>query len=273
VPALWLTVGASVNGVRWPERQLAAGASAPLPPGTIWQAGSSALRVRLAGEALAAETPLAHPARHHHTLLTAAAGCALLAWIAAQQWLEKRTRLDLGQIPARADRDRCRPRRLVGAVGLGSKLFQRRFRLIPHLRAVLGLCPRRSIGSMLWLALGSFALSWPWLSHITRLGRGRAPRSMFGDPCGAARTGAARAIAMIFGALCALSIGINAALTWQQQRARVRRTLRRNIAATQPALGRCATAGGVARGLADRCVKCSIGAQKEDEDREAVDGF
>jgi|SRR5882672_2627349 len=271
VPALWLTVGASVNGVRWPERQLAAGASAPLPPGTIWQAGSSALRVRLAGEALAAETPLAHPARHHHTLLTAAAGCALLAWIAAQQWLENE--------PG-STWDKYLPV-LIGTAaglaawsvlwGLGSKLFQRRFRLIPHLRAVLGFVLAGLLLDAL-LALGSFALSWPWLSHIRGWVEVALLAALLATHVVLLAPGRARAIAMIFGALCALSIGINAALTWHSSE----RVFGELYAATLPPPNlRLVDARPPAALLEDlRPLREVLDRRaKEDEDREAVDGF
>ena len=135
---LTLSVGDSVNGANWGDVELTSGHSAVLPAGSVWSVGRSELRVRLAGEALAPEQPLAHPAQRRHALLTGAASAALLLWVAALLWLDN----DPG-----ARWDEYVPL-LLGTVfgaavwcslwGLGSKLFQRRFSVLPHLRVLLG---------------------------------------------------------------------------------------------------------------------------------------
>ena len=49
--------------------------------------------------------------------------------------------------------------------GLGSKLFQRHFSFMPHLRVVVA-CALAGVALDTLLALGSFALPWSWLSQI-----------------------------------------------------------------------------------------------------------
>lgn len=212
---LTLSVGDSVNGVSWGDVELTAGHSAVLPSGSVWTAGRSELRVRLAGEALTPEQPLAHPAQRRHAMLTGAASAALLLWVAALLWLDN----DPG-----ARWDDYVPL-LLGTVfgaavwcslwGLGSKLFQRRFSVLPHLRVLLGFALAGLVLDAL-LALASFALSWPGLSHIRGWVGWVVASAWIATHVALLLPGRERAIAWVFGSLCVLGVGINAALDWRR---------------------------------------------------------
>jgi hypothetical protein len=209
-----LSVGDSVNGASWHGRTLAAGESALLPDGTVWTAGRSALRVRRAGEALAPEEPLAHPARRRRAWLTAGGALALFAWVGTLLWLDN----DPG-----ARWDEYLPV-LLGTVsgaalwcalwGLGSKLFQRRFSFMPHLRVLLSFALASLVVDAL-LAIASYALSWPLLSHLrgwVSVGMGAA---LLASHTHLLVPSHGRTVGLAFGALCALAIGIGAALDWR----------------------------------------------------------
>jgi len=214
-PGVRLTVGSSINGVRWRGGRLAAGASASLPTGVVWHAGRSALRVRLPGEALALEQPLAHPAWRRRALLTLAGGAALLLWAGALLWLDN----DPG-----ARWDQYVPV-LLGMVfgaavwcalwGLGSKLFQRRFAFMPHLRVLLAFA-LAALAIDALLALGSFALSWPALSHVRAWVGWGVAAAWLARHASLLLPGRERAVGLLFTALCLLAIGINAALDWRR---------------------------------------------------------
>jgi hypothetical protein len=268
--AVRLTVGASVNGVRLPDRRLAAGASAALPAGAIWSAGRSLLRVRLAGETLAAELPLAHPARRRHAVLTIAAAAAVLLWIAAALWLEN----DPG-----ARWDKYVPPLLAVVLaaagwcalwGLGSKLFQRRFRLMPHVRVLLAFVLAALLMDAV-LSLSSFALSWPWLSHLRDWLSWALVAALLGTHASLLLPGHERSIALTFGVLCLLAIGIGAALNWR----RTDRVFGELYAATLPPPSFRLVAAQPPAVLLDelRTLKARLDRRaKEDDDKEAPPG-
>lgn len=196
---LCLQVGDCVNGVQLamagPHRRrqaLAAGIHQPLPgPGAVLQLGGQRLRLRLPGDAIAAERPLAGPARGGRSLLVAA-----VLWFAVQavqRWVE----LDPG-----ADFTQWLPWVLGLPVGLalwcglwalGSKLFRHGFDFFGHaaialpillaIEAVDLLLPAlaASLGwSLLWqaqkLLVPPLLVGWLLRSHLRQLmpQRGRA---------------------------------------------------------------------------------------------------
>jgi hypothetical protein len=210
-----LTVGESVNGVRWHGGRLAAGASASLPAGTVWHAGRSALRVRLPGEALLPEQPLAHPAWRRRALLTLAGGATLLLWAAALLWLDNEPGARWDQyLPV-----------LLGMVfgvavwcslwGLGSKLFQRRFAFMPHLRVLIAFA-LAGLAIDALLALASFVLSWPALSHLRGWVGWGVAAAWLATHASLLLPGRERVVGLLFTTLCLLAIGINAALDWRR---------------------------------------------------------
>jgi len=123
-----------INGLRIGRRRLAPGQAVDVTgDGAVVQIGQSRLRVRLPGEALAAERPLQRGALVGPLL----AGAALLAYWAASSWIER----DPG-----ADFSNWLPDLLglpiavavwCGLWALLSKVFQHRFDFNGHLRIAL----------------------------------------------------------------------------------------------------------------------------------------
>ena len=98
--------------------------------------------------------------------------------------------------------------------GLGSKLFQRQFRIVPHLRVLLAFALASLVVDAL-LAIAAFSLSWAWLSHL----RGWIQICIFGallaTHVSILLPGRGLRIAIAFGSLCAVIIGIDGALSWR----------------------------------------------------------
>jgi hypothetical protein len=215
---LVITVGDSVNGVSVETqrslRRLSSGASSTLAPGSVCHVGRSALRVRLAGEALAPEEHLDHPSGRTRFRLTVGALAALLVWIYGTLWL--------GNEPD-AGWDKYLPI-LIGAMfgvagwsalwGLGSKLFQRQFRIVPHLQVLLAFL-LASLAADAALAIASFSLSWPWLSHVRGWVEIGIFAALLGTHVALVLPGRERRVAATFGALCLLFLGVDGALNWR----------------------------------------------------------
>lgn len=168
---LVLSVGASRNGVRVEEGAaaltLAQGQHALLAPLAAWHLGASTLRVRRVEDALADELPVFARAqgRVSRRPLTALAA-ALLAWTGANLWLQNN--------PSSSWEAYLPP--LVGAAGallawaalwgLVSKLFTRRFALLPHLRVALMYVLVIVVAEGA-LGVVAYAADWPWASRIS----------------------------------------------------------------------------------------------------------
>jgi hypothetical protein len=100
--------------------------------------------------------------------------------------------------------------------GLGSKLFQRHFRLMPHLRLlVVFLLAILSVDAL--LALASFALSLPWLSLIRSWVRFAMFVALVGAHASLLLPGRQRLIALTLGALYLLMFGVEGALNWRHE--------------------------------------------------------
>lgn len=211
---LTLTAGETVNGVRLERGSLAAGESARLAPGAIWHMGRSALRVRLAGEALAAEQPLARPGARRRAWLTGGVCAVVMLWVWALLWLQN----DPG-----SHWDKYVPTLLAvvfGAVawcalwGLGSRLFRHRFSFAPHLRVLAVFALINFVLDGL-LAVAAFSLSWAWLSHIRPWVGSALIAGLLASHFSLLLPGHARAISLVMAVLCVLGIGVDTALTWR----------------------------------------------------------
>jgi hypothetical protein len=209
-----LTAGQSVNGVRLAGRLLPSGSRAPLVDGSEFHAGRSVLRVRLAGEALAVEKRLPDVTGRVRRLLTVGGLAVTLLWLAALLWLE--------HLPG-SGWDKYLPPLLAALFamvawsslwGLGSKLFQRHFRIMPHLRLLIGFLLAILLVDAA-LALASFALSLPWLSFIRSWVRFAMFVALLGRHVALLLPGRQRFIAVTLGALYLLVIGVEGALSWR----------------------------------------------------------
>jgi hypothetical protein len=270
---LALTVGESVNGVRVTsseaQRRLGAGATAPLAGGAMLHLGRTTLRLRLAGESLAPEVRLDHLAGRSRFLLTAIGFLTVIAWLLATLWLQNEP--DSGW-------DKYLPALIgvsVGVVGwaalwgLGSKLFQRQFRIAPHLRVVLAFL-LGSLAADCLLSIGSFSLSLPILSHLRAWVEIALFCGLLGMHVSVLVPGRERRLAITWGVLCLLSVGVSGALSWRHHQ-RVFEEL--YVATLPPPAFRIASAGAPAELVESlRPLQARLQRQaKEDEERDAFE--
>ncbi len=215
---LHVVAGRTRNGVRVTahrhSQRLAAGERAPLPAGAVCHIGRGALRVRLAGDAVADEELLDHPDGQLQTLLTVLACAVLALWLTAQHWLQNE--------PGAAW-DKYLPPLLGTAVGvvtwaalcgLASKIFQRHFRFAPHLRVLLVFL-LVSLAADLILVLAAYAFSLPLLSHIRGWVEITLLAALLSAHVGLLQPGNDRTVRICFAALCVAVLGINGALSWR----------------------------------------------------------
>ncbi|HEX6020169.1 MAG TPA: hypothetical protein VFZ28_18885, partial [Burkholderiaceae bacterium] len=166
---LRLQVGDSRNGVRIDHGRsptlLRAGEQAALPALARLQLGHSQLLLRLPGDSLPAELPLASALTTGSRWLLPGLALTAALWLLATRWI--------GSDPDTRWNDYLTPLLAAGALlmlwclawGLASKLFTGRFTLAPHLRLALGfaLVMQALDGLLMVLA---FSLDWPLASHL-----------------------------------------------------------------------------------------------------------
>ena len=163
----------TINGVRLGRARIA-GESVLLQRSTQLQLGATMLRVRLAGEALAPELPLAdvHHGSGRRVAWLVGLAVAAASWAGFNQWVASApgqsgseiTALYLGAPIALAI--------WCSLWALGSKLFQRQFAFWPHLEAALFWPLVATVAQTLSGQL-AFALSAPWLAkagHLAAIG-------------------------------------------------------------------------------------------------------
>lgn len=166
---LVLTAGVSRNGVRVEEKSstltLSIEQQAVLSPLALWHIGAATLRVRRLEDPLPLERPWMAPAGPQPRRTTGLLLLALLAWTGGVLWLEN---------DPDATWENYLPGLLtmlgglglwVGLWGLLSKLFMRRFVVLPHLRVVLSYV-LAIVVLQAAMALGAYALDWPWASRL-----------------------------------------------------------------------------------------------------------
>jgi hypothetical protein len=163
--ALNLHVGDSVNGARLLKGQVAAGKTAALPSGEVFQLGGTRLRVRRASDPVAPERALA-PAGGRVALFVLAV--ALLVRTVAEQWLntDPGGRL-IEYVPFLAGGATLLAV-WCGVWAVGSKLFQHRFEFSAHARIAMSYVLALGVTGVL-LPLAAYALSWAFLSRISGL--------------------------------------------------------------------------------------------------------
>jgi pSer/pThr/pTyr-binding forkhead associated (FHA) protein len=128
----------TVNGVSFGRSRIAAGSAPPLPPNMLLTVGATTLRVRVAGEALEGEQPLAaQQAQGRRAMWLIGLAVVATVWAGFQQWL--------GSSPGASGAEMTGVFLAVpialgiwcGLWALGSKLFQRQFAFWPHLEVAL----------------------------------------------------------------------------------------------------------------------------------------
>jgi pSer/pThr/pTyr-binding forkhead associated (FHA) protein len=162
-----LHVGSTLNGLQLDGRALKAGDETALASGARLQIGDSRLKLRLRGESLAPEQPLQVGAVSSHRGVGVMVVVAL-AWLAALRWVELEPGASWSQwLPFLLSA----PVALVGWAlvwGLASKLFQRHFEFLPHLRLALGYFLAAAAAELL-LRTASFMTGWAWPTHLSSL--------------------------------------------------------------------------------------------------------
>ena len=157
----------SINGLRLGAQALAGGSTQALPIDGLLTLGATRVRVRRAGEALAPEKPLGRVRVVQWRTIGLLALLLMLVLI-GEQWLDAD--------PGQKFSDFVMPLLAVPMMvtawslmwGLGSKLFQRHYVFLPHLRLAL-------LFSLVIYAAGeflpglAFASGWAWPSRIESL--------------------------------------------------------------------------------------------------------
>ncbi len=216
--ALQVRVGQTRNGVRLSaaghSRMLAADATAPLPAAGVCHIGRSTLRVRLAADALADEEPIGPAAGRGPALLTAVGCLALGAWLITEQWLQNE--------PG-ATWDKYLPPLLGMAIGvtvwsalwgLASKIFQRHFRFVPHLRVLLVFLLASTAAELVLQAM-AYALGLPLLSRLRGWVEIALVAALLSGHVTQLQPERKRAVRLGFMALGVAIMGINGALSWR----------------------------------------------------------
>ena len=164
-----LSVGDTRNGLLLGTLKLAAGERRALPntgPAIELTVGRTALRLRLPGQTLAPELPLAAvpPQRHHLTQLALAA-VVLLAALVFNAWLDSDPDGLWRNLASAVVASVVGAAVWCGLWALLSKTFTRQGRFGWHLRVFV-------FASLAWLVVGAlphvfgFVLSWPWLGDF-----------------------------------------------------------------------------------------------------------
>jgi hypothetical protein len=214
-----ISAGASRNGVRIEEGRstltLAAGQRTTLAPLARWHLGNHTLRVRQLADPLPDEQPLSlasAPASRWPTLVL----LALTAlWTGASLWLENNPDASweryLPEIAALGGAAAL----WAGLWGLASKIFNRHFVLMPHLRLLLayglaiGVC-------QLALSLLAYAADWAWASRIREPVAWALGAAMIAHHLRLVLPARARRINLALGTACVLGIASSMALSWQR---------------------------------------------------------
>jgi hypothetical protein len=214
-----LTAGTSRNGVRVEEGRstltLAAGQQAVLAPLAPWHIGTSTLRVRRLCDPLPDEhvlAPAAAPASRGATALLLALAAL---WTGASLWLEnnpdatwERYLPELAALGGAAAL-------WSGSWGLASKLFNRRFVVMPHLRVLLGYALAIGV-SQLALALLAYAADWAWASRVRDIVTWALAAAMVAHHLRLVLPARARRINIALGSAWVLAIASSMALNWQR---------------------------------------------------------
>lgn len=210
---------ASRNGVRIDQGSgtlgLVPGAQAALAPLSTWHLGASRLRVRRAGDTLPDELPLsasdALPARR----VTMGLLAAMLAWAGGTLWLESNADGSWEDyLPGLLA--------LLGGLalwsalwGVATKIFTRRFLLMPHLGIVLTWSLSIVVAEAA-LAMVAFMFDWPWASRARSLVAWALAAAMLAQHLRVVLPTHGRRIAVAVGTVATLALAWTMAMQWQR---------------------------------------------------------
>ena len=214
-----VTAGESRNGVRVEEGRstltLAAGQQALLAPLATWHVGMSTLRVRRLSDPLPDErvlSPAAAPAARWPTLLLLV---FTALWTGASLWLENNPDASweryLPEVAALGGAAAL----WAGLWGLASKIFNRHFVLMPHLRVLLAYALAIGV-CQLALSLLAYAADWAWASRIREPVTWALSAAMVAHHLRLVLPARARRIHLALGAAWAIAIASSMALNWQR---------------------------------------------------------
>jgi hypothetical protein len=214
-----ITAGRSRNGVRVEEGRsiltLAAGQQAVLATLAPWHIGTSTLRVRRLADPLPDErmlSPAATPASRWPTVLLLV---FTALWTGASLWLENNPDTSweryLPELAALGGAAAL----WAGLWGLASKIFNRHFVLMPHLRVLLayalgiGVC-------QLALSVLAYAADWAWASRVREPVTWALSAAMIAHHLRLVLLARAQRINLALGAAGVIAITTSMALNWQR---------------------------------------------------------
>jgi hypothetical protein len=209
-----LRVGDTLNGMQLDGRPLRAGDEAALASGARLLIGHTRLKLRLPGEVLAPERPIerAMAAPQRSVALLA---LAVIAWMAVQRWIELEPGSSWSQwLPFLLSA----PVALVGwslLWALGSKLFQRRFEFLPHLKLTLAFFLAAAVAELVLRTL-SFVSGWAWPTHLSTLAQSALLVALVHAQLGLVLPQMRRILAVAMATLFVVAQGVMLALNYQR---------------------------------------------------------
>ncbi len=216
---LFVVASRSRNGVRIEQGRstltLGAGQQALLAPLASWHIGTSTLRVRRPDDPLPAERVLSPTAASGTRWPTLWLLALAALWAGASLWIENNP-------DASWERYLPEVAALCGAAalwsglwGLASKLFNRHFVLMPHLRVLLAYA--LAIGAcQLGLSLLAYAADWPWASRLREPVTWALSAALVAHHLRLVMPARARRINLALAAACVLAVASGMALNWQR---------------------------------------------------------
>lgn len=216
---LAVSVLASRNGLRIDEGAatltLAEGQRATLAPLATWHLGTSTLRVRRASDPVPDEQAW-HPAGGAASRrLTFGVALALLAWAAGTLWLDNTPEASWEAYLPEVVGLAAALGIWVGLWGLASKIFTRRFTVLPHLRVALVYVLAIVLVEAV-LALAAYMFDWPWASRARSLASWALAAAMLAHHLRLVLPAHARRASIATALVAVLGLAWTSALHWQR---------------------------------------------------------
>jgi pSer/pThr/pTyr-binding forkhead associated (FHA) protein len=212
---LQLVVGDTVNGAWLRKRRVAAGERTDLAAGDVVQVGGTRLRVRRAGDVVAAERPWVPEASGS---VRAVLALALLfsAWNAADLWLRDDPGGRLTDYLPVLIGGPVAVAIWAGLWSVGSKLIRHRFDFWSHATIAL-LASLGMAAAALLLPVLAFTSGWSWPSRIGAIVVGAIGWSAVGAHIGRLLPGRPRALVLVMASLFVVGLGLYTFHTYETQ--------------------------------------------------------